>query len=358
MKTLFYVSKRDGYLICRFTDNRGKRSAISTKMIPRKWNQKLQFAERDKEINVLIRKWKEIADTATSLESLKSKINYNSKSIMLTELIDLYCNYRKNLSAGSIQKYKGYKNICVDVSVDQIDKRFIIEQYNKFLIRMSINSAHKRMEQLSYFLNFAVDFDYISKNPAKGLKFDKEDKPIIYLDEAELKRLHDKKLMGRLDAIRDIFLFQCYTAMEYSRLFTYELRKHIDGKIWVHSNRSKSGKKEAVFPLFPKAKAILEKYDYKLPIKSNQKMNEYLKEIQALCGIDKKLHTHLARHTFATTICLKNGVSAESTSKMMGISVMRLLSTYGKILDSRVADETEQFFKDQAADDLGNCLNT
>ena len=74
-------------------------------------------------------------------------------------------------------------------------------------------------------------------------------------------------------------------------------------------------------------------------------MNAYLKEIQDICGIDKELHTHLARHTFATTICLLNGVSAESTSKMMGISVRELLKTYGKIVDQKVSKETDQFFE-------------
>lgn len=343
MKTLFYVSNRDGYLICRFTDNQGKRSAISTKLIPRNWNQQLQFSKGDSVVNQLIRTWQGIAESTSSLDSVKSKIKYNSKSIMLSELIDLYCSYRKGLSQGTIEKYGGFKNIAIDVSIDSIDKKYALKIYNKFLTHMGFNSAHKRMEQLSYFLNFAVDFDYLPKNPITGLKFKKVDMEIVYLEREEIDKIKNKNLIGRLDQIRDVFLFQCYTAMEYSRLLTYELKKNIDGKVWIYSVRKKTNKL-ASLPLFPDAQKILEKYDYELPIKSNQKMNAYLKEVQELCGIDKKLHTHLARHTFATTICAEEKVAPHVIAKMMGITLMRLMSSYKDTTNNDVSKETESFF--------------
>jgi len=118
----------------------------------------------------------------------------------------------------------------------------------------------------------------------------------------------------------------------------------IDGEHWIKTRRSKTDTRSNI-PLLPTALTILEKYadnnssDKLLPVLSNQKMNAYLKEIADLCGIDKNLTFHLARHTFATTVTLTNGVPIESVSKMLGHKSLRTTQHYAKILDSKVSDD-------------------
>lgn len=120
----------------------------------------------------------------------------------------------------------------------------------------------------------------------------------------------------------------------------------IDGNQWIKTNRTKTRIKSSI-PVLPTAIAILEKYNSHpdvnpkriLPVLSNQKMNAYLKEIADLCGIQKNLTFHLARHTFATTVTLSNGVPIESVSKMLGHKNLQTTQHYAKILDRKVSDD-------------------
>ena len=103
-------------------------------------------------------------------------------------------------------------------------------------------------------------------------------------------------------------------------------------------------------PLLPPAQAILEKYNWSpekgdapcLPLPSNQKMNEYLKEVATLCGITKNLTVHVARHTFATTVTLGNKVSLQNVSKMLGHSSTRMTQHYARVLDQNIMDDMEK----------------
>lgn len=94
-------------------------------------------------------------------------------------------------------------------------------------------------------------------------------------------------------------------------------------------------------PLLPVAEQLLERYDYKLPFPSNQKMNSYLKEIAAICGIKKELHTHIARHT-AATLFLNNGLSIESTASILGHTNTKQTQHYAKLLDNTVMKQTSK----------------
>ena len=119
----------------------------------------------------------------------------------------------------------------------------------------------------------------------------------------------------------------------------------MDGEKWIFTFRQKTDTRTNI-PILPPAMAIIEKYkDHKLcvvknkllPILSNQKMNAYLKEIAAICDITKELTFHIARHTFATTVTLSNGIPIESVSKMLGHSSIKQTQHYAKILDSKVS---------------------
>ena len=121
----------------------------------------------------------------------------------------------------------------------------------------------------------------------------------------------------------------------------------IDGDKWIFKNRQKTETASKI-PLLPVAQEIINKYaehpvckneNRLLPILSNQKMNAYLKEIVDVCEIEKELTFHIARHTFATTVTLTNGVPIESVSKMLGHKNLRTTQHYAKVLDKKVGED-------------------
>jgi integrase len=154
----------------------------------------------------------------------------------------------------------------------------------------------------------------------------------------------------RSGQVRDIFLFCCYTGLAYAdikKLKRSEIAIGIDGERWIFTSRQKTDTPSKI-PLLPPALEILEKYENHprcqnenllMPVLSNQKMNDYLKQIADLSGIDKVLTFHIAPHTFATTITLSNGVPIETVSKMLGHKSLRTTQQYAKILDLKVSHD-------------------
>ena len=154
--------------------------------------------------------------------------------------------------------------------------------------------------------------------------------------------------IDRLAQVRDVFLFCCFTGLAYvdvKKLKISQIAKGLDGEKWIFINRQKTDSRSAI-PLLPTAVNLIAKYSTHpvcikkctpLPVPSNQKMNGYLKEIAALCGINKMLTSHIARHTFATTVTLSNGVPIETVSKMLGHTSIRQTQHYAKILDLKVS---------------------
>jgi integrase len=172
-----------------------------------------------------------------------------------------------------------------------------------------------------------------------------------FLTEQELQTLSNKALMNeRLRQVRDIFVFSCYTGLAYidaANLTPQNIGIGMDGERWIYTFRQKTDTRTNI-PVLPPAMAIIEKYkehqlckvkNKLLPILSNQKMNAYLKEIAALCNINKELTFHIARHTFATTVTLSNGIPIETVSKMLGHSSIKQTQHYAKILDRKVSDD-------------------
>ena len=157
----------------------------------------------------------------------------------------------------------------------------------------------------------------------------------------------------RLNTVKDIFLFSCYTGLAYAdvkKLKQSDVVTGVDGKRWLAYRRQKTDT-TAKIPLLPPAIRLMEKYfDHPetmeskrlLPVLSNQKMNAYLKEIADICGISKTLTYHIARHTFATTITLSNGVPIETVSKMLGHRNLRTTQHYAKILDKKISEDMEK----------------
>jgi integrase len=150
--------------------------------------------------------------------------------------------------------------------------------------------------------------------------------------------------------VRDVFIFCCYTGFAYSDAYKFErdaLTIGIDGEYWLSTNRQKTGTRESV-PLLPIALENIQKYqDHEyckaynklLPVNSNQRYNAYLKELADICGIKKKVTTHIARHTFATTVTLANGVPIETVSSMLGHNSIRTTQIYAKVVEKKVSED-------------------
>ena len=148
--------------------------------------------------------------------------------------------------------------------------------------------------------------------------------------------------------MRDIFIFSCYTGLSYvdvCELTPENIRLSFDGNLWIIKKRHKTSVTSNI-RLLDIPKSILQKYDGKLPngkllpVISNQKMNDYLKEIATVCGINKKITFHVARHSFAT-LSISYGVPIESVSKMLGHTNIRTTQIYAKIIDTKLSEDMD-----------------
>lgn len=240
-----------------------------------------------------------------------------------------------------------------DIRLYDLDNNFI-ESFYTFLKSnkgLKQNTAAKDIKNLSRVINKAVMNKWLLKNPFMGFSCNYVDPQRGFLTSAEIDNLYNKELtIPRLARVRDIFIFQIYTGLSYidmAELTADNIELGIDGGRWVVINRKKTGVRSSI-PLLPRATEVLEKYRNDplciatgklLPICTNQRMNGYLKEIADICEIKKNLTTHLARHTFATTITLTNGVPIETVSKMLGHSDLRTTQIYSKVIDRKIADD-------------------
>ena len=193
-------------------------------------------------------------------------------------------------------------------------------------------------------INHAQDNDRITKNPYRRYKLPKaEQRKIRYLTTEQLEAIENKQFHSdRVTRVKDIFLFQCYTGLAYAdvqKLIPSDI-KNDNGDHWIITDRIKIGTESEIF-LLPEALKLIKKYkgsEMLFPVPSNQKMNEYLKEIQELCGIDTDLTTHIARHTFATQ-CLTRGVNIGVISRMLGHSSVKTTEIYAKVIKDLIKSE-------------------
>lgn len=211
----------------------------------------------------------------------------------------------------------------------------------------------KHMERLRKMVNLAVTMDWLEKDPFAKYKLHFEKVERGHLSKQELNTLAGKTFtIERLAAVLDMFLFSCYTGLAYidiSHLKREHIVKGIDAKDWLMTNRQKTGTTVRV-PLLPEASVLIKKYrDHPVassngtvfPVVTNQRMNGYLKEIAEICGITKNLTFHLARHTFATTVTLSNGVPIESVSKMLGHTSIRTTQIYAKVVEHKLSEDMQ-----------------
>jgi site-specific recombinase XerD len=217
--------------------------------------------------------------------------------------------------------------------------------------KLTTNGLMKHLERFCKMVNMAVRLEWIERNPfhAYQLKFDKVDRD--YLTKDELERIENKVFhIVRLQVVQDLFIFSCYTGLAYIDVYNLtpaNLVKGQDGNLWIMTSRQKTNTAVKI-PLLPKALAIIDKYkghpqaiaeSKLLPVFTNQKLNSYLKEIADMCGILKQLTFHIARHTFATTITLTNGVPIETVSKLLGHLKLSTTQVYARVVESKLSDD-------------------
>ena len=241
-----------------------------------------------------------------------------------------------------------------DISVKSIDPEFIsnFTLYLKTTGNCSHNTAAKFLQTFKRIFNICLRNGWAVKDPFVGVNMKPKivDRP--YLTEEELHRLAAFETdIDRIAKVRDFFIFSCYTGLAYIDLKNLKRQQIETGTsetgYWIRTKRQKTGVRASV-PLLLLPYQIIKKYnkleslrstDPVLPIPSNQKMNAYLKELADFCGINKPLSFHIARHTFATTVTLMNGVPIESVSKMLGHTNLRSTQHYAKVVDKKVEED-------------------
>lgn len=264
---------------------------------------------------------------------------------------DHYNTSKERLGDFILQQYK-----TEDIALSKLDRKFIL-YYDKYLRTVhgcAHNTAMKYLKQLKKVVHLANSFGYLEADPFDGYKTAFKETNRGYLTKDELDRVtkHPFKIR-RLDVVRDLFVFTCYTGISYSDLKNLKHEnfvKGIDGKEWLVYERHKTGI-QAQIPLLDPALAILTKYgndpeciegDVPLPIRSDQKLNSYLQEIADVCGLTRRPTMHIGRHTFATTVTLANGVPITSVQKMLAHKYVQTTQIYSKVLNTRIAEDMDK----------------
>lgn len=366
----------------------GKRTRISTDQTVdiKNWDEQLgrikgnsalansinEYLEKIKLDTIRIYNDYKLKEVDITVDMLRDKLT--SKELdqrkKLLEVCDIFNSNAEKLIGIEIGKitwgrYKAFRNRIADfiklkysmddIYLSHLKYSFMVEYefYIKTEVKIQQNTMAKYLKYVNRVVEFATNNEWMDRNIFQSYKCPVKEAKREYLTQAELDRIMNKEFtIQRLIEVRDIFVFCCHTGYAYkdaAMLTPEHIGTGINGKKWIYTSRQKT-ENVANVPLLDIALEILEKYqdhpacvntNKLLPMKSNQKLNSYLKEIADICEIKKPLTTHIARHTFATTVLLANGVSMEATSKMLGHSSIKTTQIYGKIVESRVGAEMD-----------------
>ena len=265
--------------------------------------------------------------------------------------IERYETAYKHLKEFIKFQYKHEDCLFRDVNYSFI-KNF--EFYLKTERKCAHNTTVKYIVNIKKIIRIAMANGWIKQDPFRDIRYRYDDVEAVYLTDDDLAAIVNKEIaLPRIDQVRDVFIFCCFTGLAFSDVKALKkdnIITGIDGKQWIQKRRTKTNVLSNI-PLLEMPKRILEKYvnhdkvktgQALLPVPSNQKMNAYLKEIADLCGINKKLTTHAARHTFATTVTLSNHVSMESVSKMLGHTSINMTRKYARIADRLISEDMQK----------------
>lgn len=308
-----------------------------------------------------------------SLAMLKDEVSEVPKNSKKVQLLDVFEKHNTEFvkrvnsgerSAASLQKYRRSAELLKNfirktygvsnIDIDKINSAFIynLETYLKFesefkgVVGIKNNSVVKYFKNFKTICNYGIKMELIDKNPFNVYNGKLKVKDATFLSAEELNLIESKTFaIDRLEKVKNMFLFSCYTGyapIDACNLTSSNIIQDANGQFWIKTDRIKTGIRANV-PVLPPTQKIIDKYKDSetglIPKLSNQKMNAYLKEIADLCGIEKKLTWYVARHTFATTVTLGNGIKIENVSSMMGHTNIKQTQHYAKVLDSSVMDD-------------------
>ena len=347
-------------------NGRRKYVALDRKINPKSFIAKKQMVKGDESLNEYLNavrnkcysietemiKYHMLFNTDTFTHAFKYGLKSNAISV--NGLFDVFlkkqeAKYDGRLITGAVvSKYKCTIRYCReamdgDKMLADLSTSDVEAIYMYMLGKMANNSAICYMRKLKTMLIYAIQEGYINTNPVT-FKFHKDKVETEPLTLEEIRAIRAKEFpTERLNNIRDMFILQCYTGLAFKdmcSLTAKDIKVDKDGKEWIMKARTKTGV-TAFIPVLPVVKEILERHHYLLPTPSNQKYNAYLKEIQEVCGIQKTLHSHLARHTCGT-ILLNAGLDMVSVSRILGHSSSKITeSVYAKLLPTTIMERVE-----------------
>jgi integrase len=393
---LFYPKKRPTYksgavmIYLRFTVE-GQRTEISTgkSIDPAKWNAQSCRANGTKEavrtLNAFLDRMEAKAQELHHLmtmnnddvtaETLKNRfIGKVEKARTLVAVFEDHNQKMKSLvgqefEKSTLQRYETclmhvkefmqWQYHISDLPITKINFTFLndFEYYLRKVRKCANNSAIKYIKNLGKIVRICLGNGWLTVDPYINYKPKTQKVHRTALNKDELTAIVEKEMpVERLQLVKDIFLFSCYTGLAYvdvRKLKRSEVVRGIDGEQWIYTNRQKTDTLSRI-PILPTAAHIMKRYEDQpqcivegrlLPVMSNQKMNAYLKEIADVCGINKLLTFHIARHTFATTVTLNNGVPIESVAKMMGHTSIKTTQIYAKVMDHKISEDMQALKK-------------
>lgn len=307
--------------------------------------------------------------TPVTVENLKKKIlGVDERVRMLIPIFEDHNRKMKELvgkefAPGTLERYVTslrhtkdfikWKYKVDDIDISKIDHAFIMdyEFWLRSVKNCVNNTAVKYVKNFHKVINICLANGWLDKNPFINYKSKVKEVERVFLTEDEVQAILNKEFKtDRLNLVKDIFIFSCFTGLAYvdvQNLTKSHISIGIDGEKWIFTHRKKTEVASKI-PVLPVAQMIIDKYknhpecinkDKLLPILTNQKMNAYLKEVADICEIEKDLTFHIARHTFATTVTLTNGVPIESVSKMLGHKNLKTTQHYAKVLDRKISDD-------------------
>jgi integrase/recombinase XerD len=261
--------------------------------------------------------------------------------------------YKKfEYTRGFLEDFIQFKFNTKDIALKNLESLFLddLEYYLKTEKNLGQGTINKIIQRFKRPVKEAVSEGYLDKDPFMLHKAKSIKTRVVFLSPEEL-HIFEEFIFSqpRLQLVKDLFVFCCYTGLAYNELSRLEhkhVQKGFDSMLWINMKREKTSKDFSI-PLLPQAETLINKYQSKeslvFPKISNQKYNSYLKEIAAITGIEKKLTTHIARKTFASTVLLYNDVPMEIVSELLGHSSMKITQdSYGKVVQKKISLEMKK----------------
>jgi len=382
-------TRQDGRapLLCRLTYNK-KRKPFSTGQFinPKYWKSKEQTAnppDDDGYLNSQLSLIKSNINRAFLLLQVK-ELDFDVDDIYnqfigksttaektLLEAFDYHINRMQKLvgidvKQVSVQKYfqslahvksfLRFKYNKKDYLLKDLKLQFLhdFEYYLKTEKKFLPNSVYKTIQRLRRVVRVSIGAEYLIKDPFVLHKANKPKVQVVFLSTDELETLENHQFsQPRLQQVKDWFVFSCYTGLAYNEIKNLRKQyivKGFDNELWIEMKREKTQKNISV-PLLPKARELIDKYalvnsEVVFDVFSNQRYNSYLKEIASILGLEKRLTTHTARKTFASTVLLYNDVPMEIVSQLLGHSSITITEdSYGKVVQKKVSEEMKKLME-------------